>query len=43
MIQDMYMTPAKTVEEALVIARKIKGQDARITLIPDGVSVIVKK
>lgn len=43
MIEDMYMIHAKTIEDALDIAREIKGQDARITLIPDGVSVIVKK
>ncbi len=43
MIEDMYMIHASTVEEALQKAREIKGEDARITIIPDGVSVIVKE
>lgn len=42
-IKDMHMSYAKSLEEALDIARRQKGKDAKITLIPDGVSVIVKK
>lgn len=42
-IKDMHMTHAKTLKEALEIAQKKKGKDAKITVIPDGVSVIVQK
>ncbi len=42
MIEDMHMKHACTAEEALKMAFEIKGQDATITVIPDGVSVIVK-
>lgn len=42
-IKDMHITHARTMEEALEIARKKKGKDAKITVIPDGVSVIVQK
>ena len=41
MIRAMHMDHAMTVEEALRKARDIKGTDAKITVIPDGVSVIV--
>lgn len=34
------MIPAATPDEALAIARQIKGQDARVVVIPDGVSVL---
>lgn len=34
------MIPAATPDEALVIARQIKGEDARVVVIPDGVSVM---
>jgi len=38
----MHMIPAHSIEEALDIARRIIGKpDAKITAIPDGVSVIV--
>ena len=43
MIKAMHMEHAFTIEEALEMALKIKGADARIAVIPDGVSVIVKK
>lgn len=43
MIEDMYMIHASTLEEALEKAFEIKGQDASVTVIPDGVSVIVNK
>lgn len=43
MINDMKMLHAYTFDEALEKAFEIKGKDAGITVIPDGVSVIVKK
>lgn len=42
LIQDMHMKHAFTLEEALRMARDKKGYDAKITVIPDGVSVIIK-
>ncbi len=42
MIKKMHMQHAFTFEEALVRALKIKGDDATITVIPDGVSVVVR-
>ena len=33
-------TPAATLDEALAVAREIKGPDARLVVIPDGVNVI---
>lgn len=43
-IENMHMTPAHSIDEALNIARKIlKKKDLKIVAIPDGVSVIVKK
>ena len=41
-IESMHMNHAKTFDEALKKAFKIKGEDASITVIPDGVSVIVR-
>ena len=41
-IRDMHMTPASTLEEALGIARGIMGEDATITIIPNGSTVIVE-
>ena len=43
MIINMHMKHAKTFEEALNLAFDIKGKDAKIAVIPDGVSVIVKE
>ena len=43
MIRDMKMQVASTVEEALQLAYKIVGGNARVAVIPDGVSVIVQK
>lgn len=34
------MIPAATPDEALAIARQLKGDDARVVVIPDGVSVL---
>lgn len=42
MVTDMHMLHAYTLEEALEKAFEIKGNDATVTVIPDGVSVIVK-
>jgi hypothetical protein len=43
-IEQMHMTPAHSIDEALEIARKILDkQDLSIVAIPDGVSVIVQK
>lgn len=41
MIKDMHMEHAYTFEEALEKAYEIKGRDAKVTVIPDGVSVII--
>jgi nickel-dependent lactate racemase len=40
-INNMHMTYAETLKEALRIAEKLKGDDASVTVIPDGVSVIL--
>lgn len=41
-VTQLHMTPARTVEQALQIADRFLGRDdGGITLIPDGVSVIV--
>jgi lactate racemase len=42
-VTDMKMLHAYTLEEALKMAYEIKGADASVTVIPDGVSVIVLK
>lgn len=42
MLRDMHMEHAYTFEEAMTKAKQIKGEDATITVIPDGVSVVVK-
>ncbi len=42
-INTMHMTYAATLKEALCAAEKLKGTDASVTVIPDGVSVIVKE
>ena len=41
MIRAMHMTPAATVDEAIEIARSLKGADARFAIIPDGLGVVV--
>ena len=41
-IRDMHMTPASTLDEALSIARGIMGEDASITIIANGSTVIVE-
>lgn len=42
MIKNMHMKYASSFEEALQMAFDIKGKDAKVAVIPDGVSVIVK-
>ena len=42
MIRGMHMEHAKTFDEALARAFEIKGRNATVSLIPDGVSVIVR-
>jgi len=41
LIRDMKMDYAPTLEKALEMAREIKGKDASLTVIPNGISVIV--
>ncbi|MDU5646686.1 MAG: lactate racemization operon protein LarA, partial [Veillonella sp.] len=42
MLIDMHLQHASTFDEALNKALELKGKDASITVIPDGVSVVVK-
>ena len=43
-IKNMHMTPAKTLGEALEIAKRILNKEnPTVVAIPDGVSVIVEK
>ena len=42
MITNMHMKHAYNFEEALNMAYEIKGKNAKVAVIPDGVSVIVK-
>lgn len=42
MIKNMHMKHASSFKEALQMAFDIKGKDAKVAVIPDGVSVIVK-
>jgi len=43
MIRAMHMTPASTVDEAIAIARDLKGADAKFAIIPDGLGVVVTR
>lgn len=44
LVKAMHMTPAHSIEEAIQKAKAILGKpDAKITAIPDGVSVVVRK
>ena len=40
LVKKINMIPAKTADEALEIAYKLKGRDASVVVIPDGVAVI---
>ena len=42
-IKKIGMIPATTVNEALDIAYSIKGKDASVVVIPDGVAVMISK
>ncbi len=42
-VRKLGMIPAKDAQEAYATARRMTGEDARVNLIPDGVSVIVEK
>ena len=42
MLSDMHMTPVNTVEEALALAYQMKGEDAKVAVIPDGLGVVVR-
>lgn len=41
-IEEMHMVPAKDLDEAMKKAEEIVGSDSTVTVIPDGVAVIVK-
>lgn len=41
LIEDMHMTWAGTPEQALALAEEMVGKDASVTVVPDGVGVIV--
>lgn len=41
-VTDMHMEPAKTLDAAFARAFALQGQDAKITVIPDGLAVVVK-
>lgn len=43
MLNAMHLDTASTLDEAIVQARGLVGDDAKISVIPDGVSVIVEK
>ena len=43
MIRAMHMTPASTVDEAVQLARELKGPNARFAVIPDGLGVVVQR
>lgn len=43
LVRDLHMIPAHSLEEAMAIADERMGKDATVTVIPDGVAVIVKK
>ena len=40
-VRKLRMIPARNVDHALEIARKMKGNDAKITVIPEGISSII--
>jgi nickel-dependent lactate racemase len=44
LVEDLHMVPAHNMEEALEKAKALVGkEDYKVTVIPDGVSVIVKE
>lgn len=42
-VKNLHMIPAKNLEEAMKIAYSLTSDDASVTIIPDGVAVIVKQ
>ena len=42
-VKDLHMIPAKNLDEAMQMADEMMGEDASVTVIPDGVAVIVKQ
>ncbi|MBR3870635.1 MAG: nickel-dependent lactate racemase [Clostridia bacterium] len=42
LIKSFHMTPAHSLPEALEMAKKLVGENASITAIPDGVSVVIR-
>ena len=40
LVSRLNMTPARTLDEALALARDVKGADASVIVIPDGVNVV---
>ena len=43
LVEDMHMTWAGTPEQAMALAEQFVGRDATVTVVPDGVGVIVKR
>ena len=43
LVEDLHMIPAKDLTEAMRIAEEMMGEEATVTVIPDGVAVIVKQ
>ena len=43
LIRDYHMIPASSLDEAMKIARRLKGDNASVAAIPDGVSVMVTR
>jgi len=43
LIESMHMRAAGSLDEAMIMAEELVGKEAKITVIPDGVSVIVKE
>lgn len=42
LIKSFHMTPARSLPEALAMAKKLVGENASITAIPDGVSLVIR-
>jgi nickel-dependent lactate racemase len=42
MVRNMHMEPVKTFDEAMNRAYELQGQDARVTVIPEGLAVVVR-
>ena len=42
MFKDMHMLHATSISEALTMAEEFVGKDKKVTIIPDGIAVIVK-